>query len=35
MLRDEDPAKANRVMQAMMKMAKLDISVLRAAYDAV
>jgi predicted 3-demethylubiquinone-9 3-methyltransferase (glyoxalase superfamily) len=35
MLEDKDPAKSNRVMQAMMKMTKLDISVLQAAYDAV
>ena len=35
MLQDKDPAKSNRVMQAMMKMTKLDISVLQAAYDAV
>jgi predicted 3-demethylubiquinone-9 3-methyltransferase (glyoxalase superfamily) len=35
MLQDKDPAKSNRVMQAMMKMTKLNISVLQAAYDAV
>jgi predicted 3-demethylubiquinone-9 3-methyltransferase (glyoxalase superfamily) len=35
MLEDKDPAKSNRVMQAMMKMTKLDISELQAAYDAV
>ena len=35
MLQDKDPAKSSRVMQAMMKMTKLDISVLQAAYDAV
>ena len=35
MLEDKDPAKSNGVMQAMMKMTKLDISVLQAAYDAV
>jgi predicted 3-demethylubiquinone-9 3-methyltransferase (glyoxalase superfamily) len=34
MLSDRDPAKANRVMQAMMKMTKLDIALLKAAYDA-
>jgi predicted 3-demethylubiquinone-9 3-methyltransferase (glyoxalase superfamily) len=33
MLRDPDPAKARRVMQAMMKMIKLDIAGLAAAYD--
>ncbi len=33
MLTDKDPAKAGRVMQAMMQMAKLDISKLQAAYD--
>jgi predicted 3-demethylubiquinone-9 3-methyltransferase (glyoxalase superfamily) len=33
MLRDPDPAKARRVMQAMMKMIKLDIAGLMAAYD--
>jgi predicted 3-demethylubiquinone-9 3-methyltransferase (glyoxalase superfamily) len=33
MLRDSDPAKARRVMQAMMKMIKLDIAGLMAAYD--
>ena len=35
MLEDKDPAISNRVMQAMMKMTKLDISELQAAYDAV
>jgi len=35
MLQDKDPAKSSRVMQAMMKMTKLDISVLQAAYNAV
>lgn len=34
MLMDKDPAKANRVMEAMMKMVKLDIATLRRAYDA-
>jgi predicted 3-demethylubiquinone-9 3-methyltransferase (glyoxalase superfamily) len=33
MLGDPDPAKARRVMQAMMKMIKLDIAGLMAAYD--
>jgi predicted 3-demethylubiquinone-9 3-methyltransferase (glyoxalase superfamily) len=33
MLRDPDPAKARRVMQAMMQMIKLDIAGLEAAYD--
>ena len=33
MLADKDPAKANRVMQAMLKMVKLDISGLRRAYE--
>jgi predicted 3-demethylubiquinone-9 3-methyltransferase (glyoxalase superfamily) len=32
-LRDPDAAKATRVMQAMMKMDKLDIGLLRQAYD--
>jgi two-component system sensor histidine kinase QseC len=32
MLRDSDPAKANRVMQAMMQMVKLDVTALEAAY---
>ena len=31
---DKDPARANRVMQAMMKMVKLDIAMLQRAYDA-
>jgi predicted 3-demethylubiquinone-9 3-methyltransferase (glyoxalase superfamily) len=35
MLEDKDPAKSSRVMQAMMKMTKLNISELQAAYDAV
>ncbi len=34
LLSDKDKAKAGRVMQAMMKMIKLDISVLKAAADA-
>jgi predicted 3-demethylubiquinone-9 3-methyltransferase (glyoxalase superfamily) len=33
MLRSSDPAKANRVMQAMMKMVKLDIAGLQQAYN--
>lgn len=33
MLGDPDPAKAQRVMQAMMGMVKLDIAGLKAAYD--
>jgi len=33
MLRDKDPEKAKRVMQAMLKMVKLDIKVLRQAYE--
>jgi predicted 3-demethylubiquinone-9 3-methyltransferase (glyoxalase superfamily) len=33
MLADPDPAKAQRVMQAMMGMVKLDIAGLKAAYD--
>jgi len=32
-LRDEDREKANRVMQAMFKMVKLDISALKQAYE--
>ena len=31
---DSDPARANRVMQAMMKMIKIDIAALQKAYDA-
>lgn len=34
MLMDKDPAKANRVMEAMMKMVKLDLPTLKKAYDA-
>jgi predicted 3-demethylubiquinone-9 3-methyltransferase (glyoxalase superfamily) len=34
LLGDPDKAKAGRVMQAMMKMIKLDIGVLKAAADA-
>jgi predicted 3-demethylubiquinone-9 3-methyltransferase (glyoxalase superfamily) len=34
LLQDKDPQKANRVMQAMMKMIKLDIAELNRAYNA-
>lgn len=34
LLSDPDRAKAGRVMQAMMKMIKLDIAVVKAAADA-
>lgn len=34
MLGDKDPAKANRVMQAMLQMDKIDIKKLKQAYDA-
>ncbi len=33
MLRDDDPDKARRVMEAMMRMVKIDIRGLQAAYD--
>ena len=33
MLNDADPVKANRVMQAMLQMVKIDIAGLRRAYD--
>lgn len=33
MLRDRDAEKANRVMQALMKMIKMDIKLLQQAYD--
>jgi predicted 3-demethylubiquinone-9 3-methyltransferase (glyoxalase superfamily) len=33
MLRDADPARAGRVMQALMQMIKLDIAALQKAYD--
>src|SRR5213083_658154 len=33
LLGDKDPAKANRVMQAMLKMTKIDIKGLQQAYD--
>jgi predicted 3-demethylubiquinone-9 3-methyltransferase (glyoxalase superfamily) len=33
MLQDKDPAKAGRVMQAMLQMQKIDIGGLRRAYE--
>jgi predicted 3-demethylubiquinone-9 3-methyltransferase (glyoxalase superfamily) len=33
MMRDEDPKKSKRVMEAMMQMVKLDIAQLRRAFD--
>ena len=33
MLRDKDPARAQRVMKAMLQMKKIDIAGLKAAYD--
>jgi predicted 3-demethylubiquinone-9 3-methyltransferase (glyoxalase superfamily) len=33
MLGDPDPAKANRVMQAMLQMKKIEVAKLQAAYD--
>jgi predicted 3-demethylubiquinone-9 3-methyltransferase (glyoxalase superfamily) len=33
MLSDSDPAKASRVMKAMMQMIKIDIATLKQAYD--
>ena len=33
MLQDKDPEKSKRVMEAMMKMVKLDIRLLKQAYD--
>jgi predicted 3-demethylubiquinone-9 3-methyltransferase (glyoxalase superfamily) len=33
MLRDKDPAKSQRVMQAMLQMTKIDIGVLKQAYE--
>ena len=33
MMEDKDPAKTNRVMQALMKMVKLDIDGLQQAYE--
>jgi hypothetical protein len=35
MLGDPDPAKAQRAMQAMLTMIKIDIEALRRAYDGV
>ncbi len=35
MLGDPDPAKSQRVMQAMLQMTKIDIATLQAAYDSV
>ena len=35
MLQDKDRARAGRAMQAMMKMSKIDIAALQAAYDGV
>ena len=32
LLNDRDPVKANRVMQAMLQMMKIDIAVLKEAY---
>jgi predicted 3-demethylubiquinone-9 3-methyltransferase (glyoxalase superfamily) len=33
LLRDKDPAKPQRVMQAMLQMKKIDIARLKQAYD--
>ena len=33
MLQDKDAAKAKRVMEAMLKMTKIDIKALREAYE--
>ncbi len=33
LMRDKDPAKAGRVMQAMLQMDKIDIATLKQAYD--
>ena len=33
MLQDPDPAKSNRVMQAMLQMTKIDIAALKHAYE--
>lgn len=33
MLQDKDPAKANRVMEAMLQMGKIDIAELKRAYE--
>jgi predicted 3-demethylubiquinone-9 3-methyltransferase (glyoxalase superfamily) len=35
LLNDRDPVKANRVMQAMLQMKKIDIAMLKAAYGSV
>ena len=35
MMTDPDPAKSNRVMQALLQMKKLDIAALRRAYEGV
>lgn len=32
-MRDQDPAQARRVVEAMMKMSKIDIQGLKDAYD--
>ena len=33
MLKDKDPARSQKVMQAMMQMKKIDVAVLKAAYE--
>lgn len=33
MLQDKDPARAGRVMQAMLKMGKIDVKLLQQSYD--
>ena len=33
LMQDEDPEKANRVMQAMLQMTKIDIAKLKEAYE--
>jgi len=33
LMSDPDPAKTKRVMEAMLKMVKLDIAALKRAYD--
>jgi predicted 3-demethylubiquinone-9 3-methyltransferase (glyoxalase superfamily) len=33
MLQDKDPAKSKRVMEAMLEMVKLDIALLKQAYE--
>ena len=35
LIHDKDPAKSQRVMEAMLKMVKLDIGALKQAYDRV